>query len=273
MLPRLGPILLVTIIAFCSRGDRWTVVPATSAFSIHHQEPTISATVSIRRTGGRTALLAVNKPKRRKRKTSSNDDNVDDDSLPDFDIADDSSTTASSTVSSSSPSSSSSTAASRSKPTNTDVISFNEITPEMMGSSYVKDTTVGDLIRDRSLESKFVFDDDEDDADLPDLPMFPNTASSSSEPLENKKKVRKAASIAAAAAAQKKREEEEEGNLVRKIPFALDEKGEVSALKILENGTWLGIGLLVGWELYINSPFFERAQPMIPVVYDIVWFT
>lgn len=144
----------------------------------------------------------------------------------------------------------------------------------MMGSSYVKDTTVGDLIRDRSLESKFVFDD-EDDADLPDLPMFPNTSSSSSssEPLVNKKKVRKAASIAAAAAAQKKREEEKEGNLLAKIPFALDEKGEVSALKILENGTWLGIGLLVGWELYINSPFFERAQPMIPVVYDIVWFT
>lgn len=44
----------------------------------------------------------------------------------------------------------------------------------------------------------------------------------------------------------------------------------VNILKLLENGAWVGIGLLVLWELYINSPFFERAAPLIPVVYENV---
>lgn len=44
----------------------------------------------------------------------------------------------------------------------------------------------------------------------------------------------------------------------------------VNILKLLENGAWVGIGLLVLWEFYINSPFFERAAPLIPVVYDDV---
>mmetsp|Transcript_33448 Transcript_33448/g.64215 ORF Transcript_33448/g.64215 Transcript_33448/m.64215 type:complete len:321 (-) Transcript_33448:108-1070(-) len=42
----------------------------------------------------------------------------------------------------------------------------------------------------------------------------------------------------------------------------------INILKLLENGAWVGIGLLVLWEVYINSPFFERAAPLIPVVYD-----
>ena len=37
--------------------------------------------------------------------------------------------------------------------------------------------------------------------------------------------------------------------------------------KLLEAGTWLGIFLLVAWEFYINSPLFDRAAPMAPVVY------
>jgi hypothetical protein len=160
------------------------------------------------------------------------------------------------------------------------MVSFNEITPEMMGSSYMKATSVSDLLRDRSLESKFQFDDEDADTTLPDLAVLPNTntqqeeaTTPSSSLLVGKKKVRQAVAIAAAAAAQKKREEEEEGNFWSKLPFLLDEKGQVSAVKILENGTWLGIGLLVGWEFYINSPLFDRAQPMIPVIYDIVWLT
>ena len=42
----------------------------------------------------------------------------------------------------------------------------------------------------------------------------------------------------------------------------------VNILKLLENGAWAGIGLLVLWEFYINSPLFDRAMPLIPVVYD-----
>ena len=43
---------------------------------------------------------------------------------------------------------------------------------------------------------------------------------------------------------------------------------EVNVLKLLENGAWVGIGLLVAWEIYINSPFFERAAPLIPPVFE-----
>ncbi|KAL7525199.1 hypothetical protein ACHAWF_001253 [Thalassiosira exigua] len=42
----------------------------------------------------------------------------------------------------------------------------------------------------------------------------------------------------------------------------------LNILKLLENGAWVGIGLLVVWEIYINSPFFDRSAPLIPVVYD-----
>ena len=45
---------------------------------------------------------------------------------------------------------------------------------------------------------------------------------------------------------------------------------DLNILKLLENGAWVGIGLLVLWEFYINSPFFDRAMPLIPVVYDDV---
>ena len=33
---------------------------------------------------------------------------------------------------------------------------------------------------------------------------------------------------------------------------------------------WIGIVLLIVWEAYINSPFFERAAPMAPVVFELV---
>eukprot|EP00977_Amphora_coffeiformis_P010979 scaffold2614_cov132-Amphora_coffeaeformis.AAC.6 len=50
----------------------------------------------------------------------------------------------------------------------------------------------------------------------------------------------------------------------QKEVFSLD---SLSGVKILETGTWVGIALLVVWEIYINSPLFERAAPMAPVVY------
>jgi hypothetical protein len=43
---------------------------------------------------------------------------------------------------------------------------------------------------------------------------------------------------------------------------------DLNIVKVTENGAWIGIGLLVVWEIYINSPFFDRAAPLIPVVYD-----
>lgn len=44
----------------------------------------------------------------------------------------------------------------------------------------------------------------------------------------------------------------------------------VNVLKLLENGAWVGIGALVVWEVYINSPLFERASPIIPAVFELV---
>ena len=61
-----------------------------------------------------------------------------------------------------------------------------------------------------------------------------------------------------AAAVQREAELEEQ-----KSPFE-----DLNIFKLLENGAWVGIGLLVLWEFYINSPFFDRAAPLIPVVYD-----
>ena len=52
-----------------------------------------------------------------------------------------------------------------------------------------------------------------------------------------------------------------------KSPFE-DILKDFTFVKLLENGAWVGIGLLVLWEIYINSPLFDRAMPMIPPVYD-----
>ncbi len=71
---------------------------------------------------------------------------------------------------------------------------------------------------------------------------------------------RKAAKAAQRRAAALRRETELEE---KKSPFE-----DLNIFKLLENGAWVGIGLLVVWEIYINSPFFDRAAPLIPVVYD-----
>jgi len=46
-----------------------------------------------------------------------------------------------------------------------------------------------------------------------------------------------------------------------------EKEGPVPFNKVIENITWFGIGLLAVWEIYINSPFFERVEPMIPTVF------
>jgi hypothetical protein len=53
------------------------------------------------------------------------------------------------------------------------------------------------------------------------------------------------------------------------LPFLKSDR-ESSELKLVENATWLGIFLLVAWEIYINSPFFERAAPLAPIVYQFL---
>jgi len=92
-----------------------------------------------------------------------------------------------------------------------------------------------------------------------------------------KKAARREARIAAAMEAEGGGEVEEVGVLgfLEKLPFAdklpflkkEEEKEKKTAVKLLEEGTWACIYILVGWEIYINSPLFSRAGPMAPVVF------
>jgi len=157
----------------------------------------------------------------------------------------------------------------------------DEITPAMMADGNAAERSLDELITDRSLENKFEFDEPED-PNIPDFIQLAKESSSSSpspSPSLNdgtvlgggmgKKKQRQAERIANAI--RVKEEEKKEGsNILSNIPSFLNEKGEVSGVKILEQGAWLGIYSLVGWEVYINSPLFDRAGPMAPIVYEIL---
>lgn len=138
--------------------------------------------------------------------------------------------------------------------------------------------------RDRDLEKSFKFDDTNVKEDLPSLGQLAgkkgrgggvgNTEPSSPGSFVVEQKVgskRARAEARRAAAIEAERAAEEEKSVLQKVPQFLDEKGEVSAIKILESGTWVGIGILVLWEVYINSPLFERAAPMAPVVYELLF--
>lgn len=196
-----------------------------------------------------TPLLAKKK-KRRKRKepstpaSSSSSPVGSDDELPDFDLGDDEGGATSSA-----------TPKMASAPADPDAI-----TDAMMGTQKPLGS-VKDLIADRSLEKNFMFDEPENP--LPDLGELKTP-----QPI-GKKKARQEARRAAAIA------EEEETSIVdtvsdalESLPFLKSDR-ESSELKLVENATWLGIFLLVAWEIYINSPFFERAAPIAPIVYDL----
>ena len=161
---------------------------------------------------------------------------------------------------------------------------LDEITPAMMsqGLSQQPARSVRDLIADRSLEKMFEFEAGDDDIDeaLPDLvEMMRNqaTAATASSTIQGtdstvgKKKARQAERRAAALAREELEREENKNildDLLGGIPFLVDkEKGEDTPLKIVEAGTWFCIGLLISWEIYINSPFFDRVAPLAPIVY------
>lgn len=72
---------------------------------------------------------------------------------------------------------------------------------------------------------------------------------------------------------------EEEESFLDKLPFAdklpfgnksdsNEPKEEKSLIKLLEEGTWACIYALVAWEVYINSPLFQRQAPLAPVVFS-----
>jgi hypothetical protein len=216
-------------------------------------------------TNSRTTELLA-KQKRRRRKDSSGASGAgssssssgslpgldlnDDGSLPDFDLGDDESVP---------------DLKSSKKPAKAD-IDFNEISDAMMGDSSKATVSIESLIGDRSLESKFEFEGEEEDISIPDFTTFAKASGATEEPEVGKKKARQTDRRAAAIQAKEAAEEEKVD-----IPFLdaiRDEKGKISPIKILEKGAWLGIYLLIGWEIFLNSPAFERLAPVIPVIFE-----
>jgi len=214
-------------------------LPLSNAFHVM-APPTLVRLASRSQT---TSVLHMAKKKRRRRKDipSTPSSSVDsDDDLPDFDLDDND-------------------GEGNAAPKKLQPVDPDAITDVMMGSQKPLGS-VKDLISDRSLEKAFQFD--EPDNPLPDLGEL-----KSPQPV-GKKKARQEARRAAAVA------EEDETSIVDSVsdalgslPFLKSDR-ESSSLKLVENATWLGIFLLVAWELYINSPFFERAAPIAPIVYN-----
>ena len=231
--------------------------------------------------------------KRRRRKEASDDNNASDtdrstttengriNELPDFDINDDE------VIASS--------AAATTKNTGAVVDPLiGTITSNMMASTPAATATnravtssilsVNEL-RDRSLEQKLeiLYDETEKPTeDLPDLLTLQK---------ERKKVTTEQIILSASSMSKKERQtlarqqqdmeqeqskkamlnaQETDDNLFSKLPFITnDETGKVEPLKLLEAATWTCIIALVLWEVYINSPFFSRAAPIIPIVYEI----
>lgn len=148
----------------------------------------------------------------------------------------------------------------------------NEISPNMMGSTSTRVRSIKELIADRSSEKKMEFDLPDGGVDLPELTVASRLDDSSRAASlmtnSNRKKERQLeARRLAAIAAEKEKEDEERRAFLKFLPGLRDESGKISPVKILETGTWTCIVALITWEVYINSPFFERAAPMAPVVY------
>jgi len=164
-----------------------------------------------------------------------------------------------------------------------------------------------DILRDRSLETDMIdlVSDEEDDVELPTLEDYmernPLTKGEEDKPLPSfgdillggniddkeilipedpvpsslplsKKRQRQAERRRAAQAVEQeeidKKKRNVMGNALSKIPFLDIEEGqEITPIKFLETMAWVGIASLIGWEAFINSPLFERAAPLAPVVY------
>lgn len=211
------------------------------------------------------------KKKRRRRKKQEkvlkDTDELPDFDLPDFDLNEESSETTSVDKQS---------MTMNELPTDAELSLGSVSSMSSMQASPVQGTSIKGLLRtrDRSVESTFEFDDVANP-----LPR-PTSKTTTSNPLSSasddfvipegmsKKRAKSEARKAAAIEAAKLQEEEESSpfSFINSIPFLKDVQ-DTSPVKLLEYGAWTGIFLLVAWEVFINSPFFERAAPMAPVVY------
>jgi hypothetical protein len=178
------------------------------------------------------------------------------DELPDFDLSDD--------LEESTTDSTSAISKDKSVPPSQKSIDGLIISPEMMGSANKPARSIRELINDRAIEKKFNFDAENADTSIPDLAeIFKQREANrrNRQPDSGRQPVTLPTTKQVAT-------EDSNVGFIKKVPFILDEvTGEITPLSVLTAGTWLGIFLLVAWEVYINSPLFDRAAPMTPVVY------
>jgi len=150
------------------------------------------------------------------------------------------------------------------------------------GTNWQPPQTIQDTLSDRRLEKFMDFDkmiEQDGGGDTVELPDFDDVITRRKQReallegrvedagmlMDSQGMGKKAARNAERKAAALQREAEIEAEeKAQKSPFE-----DLNILKLLENGAWAGIGLLVLWEVYINSPLFDRAQPIIPVVYEL----
>lgn len=145
-------------------------------------------------------------------------------------------------------------------------------------SSWAPPPSIQDTLRDRSLERLMDFDamvdrDGGTGGGAAELPEFEEVIArrrargdDGDGPRYDPTLGKKAQRTAQRRAAAVRREEELEAER-SPLEGVLE---DFDFLDLISKGAWVGIGLLVVWEFYINSPFFDRAAPLIPVVYDKV---
>ena len=169
------------------------------------------------------------------------------------------------------------------KTSNKSTASFNINDPnvkEAMMSSNTSNAqgllSTKDLIRSRNreLEQKLVNNNDITE-NVPSLAEYTQNKLSNDKGTNasiGKKAARREERVSAALEAKKLQDGTEMGGgFLNGFSFGKDKDGNPKTpIKLLEEGTWACIWALIAWEVYINSPFFERQGSMPPIVFQEV---
>jgi hypothetical protein len=235
-------------------------------------------------------MILMAERKRRKRKdgtsysssssssSSSISKDVNSQELPEFDLVEEVDNTIATTSSSSR-----STSSDESTVTNKNKTSFDINDPKVLNAMKASNTqqslmSTTDLIRtrNRELEQKLVTNDIIEN--VPSLAEYTqnrnvsNSKGTTTSSSIGKKAARREERISAALEAKKMQDGiENEGGFLNGFSFGKDKDGNPKTpIKLLEEGTWACIWILIAWEVYINSPLFERQGSMPPIVFQEV---
>lgn len=121
--------------------------------------------------------------------------------------------------------------------------------------------------RNRELEQKLVMNDIKED--VPSLAEYTRNKMSSGSGI-GKKALRREERVAAAIDAKQLESKAGSSNILGFLGgLGLKDKdgNPKTAVKLLEEGTWACIWMLIAWEVFINSPLFQRQGSMPPIVF------